>query len=83
MLQVELGQLSKWVWTTSQQGSTLRNLKQTNFEWGEETKNPIENTTSRGEKVLIGVPNNYSIIIDNPVHGKTHVRLHALRVKLG
>jgi hypothetical protein len=71
VMHFELGKLGKWVWTTStQRGSTLKQLKQVNFTWGKETKNSIEITTSRDEKVVVGVPNNYSIVIDHPTHGK-------------
>lgn len=71
VMQFQLGSLGKWVWTTStQRGSTLQTLKQVNFTWGEETKNSIAIQTSRDEKVVIGVPNNYSIVIDHPNHGK-------------
>ena len=71
VLHFQLGSLGKWVWTTStQRGSTLQQMKQVNFTWGEETKNSVEILTSRGEKVLISVPNNYSIEIEHPTHGK-------------
>ena len=71
VMHFQLGSLGKWVWTTStQRGSTLQQLKQVNFTWGEETKNSIEIQTSRGEKVMILVPNNYSIVIEHPTHGK-------------
>lgn len=70
VMQFELGKLGKWVWTTSRQrGSTLSLLKQTNFTWGEQTKNSITIHTSRGEEVVLGVPNNYSITIEHPTHG--------------
>lgn len=71
VMQFQFGSLGKWVWTTStQRGSTLQQIKQVNFTWGEETKNSIEIQTSKGEKVVIGVPNNYSIVIEHPTHGK-------------
>jgi hypothetical protein len=70
VLHFQMGSLGKWVWTTStQRGSTLSQLKQVNFTWGEETKNSVEIQTSRGEKVVISVPNNYSIVIPHPTHG--------------
>lgn len=71
VMQFELGSLGKWVWTTStQRGSTLQTLKQVNFTWGPETKNSVTIETSKDEKVVIGVPNNYSIVIEHPTHGK-------------
>lgn len=61
----------RWVWTVStQRGNTLTPLKKTNFTWGEETKNSVEIQPSKGPKVLIGVPNNYSITIEDAQHGK-------------
>jgi hypothetical protein len=61
----------RWVWTVStQRGNTLTPLKKTNFTWGEETKNSVAIQPSKGDKVVIGVPNNYSITIEDPQHGK-------------
>lgn len=60
-----------WAWTTStQRGSTLIKIRQTNFDWGAETKNSIELKPSKGDPVVLGVPNNYSIVFDHPTHGK-------------
>lgn len=60
-----------WVWTTStQRGSTLIKLRQTNFTWGAETSNSIELKPSSGSAVILGVSNNYSVVIDHPTHGK-------------
>lgn len=71
VVQFEEGASGQWVWTTSQQrGSTLLPLKKTNFTWGKETKDSIELQPSKGDKVVVGVPSNYSIVIEHPQHGK-------------
>lgn len=71
VMQFEISQTGRWVWTTSsQKGSTLNQLRKTNFEWGAETKNSIELKPSSGDAVVLGVPNNYSIVFDHPTHGK-------------
>lgn len=65
------GESGRLVWTTStQRGSTLVQLRQTNFEWGAETKNSVEIQPSKGPKTVISVPNNYSIVVEHPEHGK-------------
>ncbi len=65
------GKSGQLVWTTStQKASSLMHLRQLNFTWGEETKNSITIVPSKGSPVVIGVPNNYSITIDHPQHGK-------------
>jgi hypothetical protein len=67
----KISETGKWVWITSnQRGSTLRPLKTVNFTWGAETKNSIAIEPSKGTTVVIGVPNNYSITIVDPKHGK-------------
>lgn len=71
VMQFQANPAGVWVWTTStQRGSTLIKLRQTNFDWGEETKNSIELKPSNGSPVVLGVPNNYSIVFDHPTHGK-------------
>lgn len=71
VLQFQVNPAGVWVWTTStQRGSTLIRLRQTNFTWGAETKNSIELKPSRGTPVVLEVPNNYSIVFDHPTHGK-------------
>jgi hypothetical protein len=71
VLEFKISGTGKWVWITSnQRGSTLRPLKTLNFTWGEETKNSVTILPSKGEKVVVGVPNNYSITVDHPKHGK-------------
>lgn len=71
VMQFELSPTGRWVWTTStQRGSTLIQLRKTNFDWGAETKNSIELKPSTGDAVVLGVPNNYSIVFEHPNHGK-------------
>jgi hypothetical protein len=61
----------RWTWITfTQRGSNLIQIKKTNFTWGAETKNSIEIVPSKGSKVVIGVPNNYSVVVEHPTHGK-------------
>jgi hypothetical protein len=71
VMQFELSPTGRWVWTTStQRGSTLIQLRKTNFDWGAETKNSIELKPSSGDAVVLGVPSNYSVVFDHPTHGK-------------
>lgn len=71
VMQFKTGDSGRLVWTTStQRGSTLVQLRQTNFTWGPETKNSVEIQPSKGPKVVISVPNNYSIAIEHDEHGK-------------
>lgn len=62
-----------WVWTTShKQGSTLRKISSVKFEVAEEKGNIVKLKLLRGSQgtVEIEVPNDYSIVVPHPVHGK-------------